>query len=314
MDVQTFQRLGLDRSLWDLEPGLIVNDRSNMDIMAALDTEKDREYQPCAEAGEALETPRGHVVHFDDWESSTAYPGTTRDIWLYSPARGIGESEPSLVVFQDGGMYLDSKGPIRATAVFETLVNSGELPPLVAIFISSGRKTGISAAEAATDPNTGRQRSVEYDSCDDTYLRFLRNEVLPFAERELSLQFTPDPSRRLIGGISSGAICAFNAAWHSPETFGLVLSHCGSYTNIRGGHNYPYLIRTTPRKAIRVFLQSGVDDANILYGNWPLANKDMAAALEFAGYQFKFEFGRGGHSPRHGGSLFAESLRWLFSG
>ena len=47
-------------------------------------------------------------------------------------------------------------------------------------------------------------------------------------------------TRRLIGGISSGGICAFNAAWHRPDRFGRVLSHCGSFTAIRGGHHYPY--------------------------------------------------------------------------
>jgi sugar phosphate permease len=36
-----------------------------------------------------------------------------------------------------------------------------------------------------------------------------------------------------------------------------VLSHVGSFTNIRGGHVYPALIRKTERKPIRVYLQEG---------------------------------------------------------
>jgi enterochelin esterase family protein len=90
-----------------------------------------------------------------------------------------------------------------------------------------------------------------------------------------------------------------------------VLSHVGSFVNLRGGHQYPYLVRSTPRKPIRVFLQEGKGDVNIVSGNWVLANQQMASALEYAGYDMRFDFGDGGHSLRHGGAIFAESLRWL---
>ena len=93
-----------------------------------------------------------------------------------------------------------------------------------------------------------------------------------------------------------------------------MLSHVGSYTNISGGHNYPWLIRSTPRKNIRVFLQSGENDAATLFGDWPLANQTMASALEYAGYDYRFVYGSGGHTLAHGGALFAESLLWLLRG
>ena len=91
-----------------------------------------------------------------------------------------------------------------------------------------------------------------------------------------------------------------------------MISHCGSFTNIRGGHVFPYLVRATPRKPIRVFLQSGANDGATIFGDWPLANQTMAKAFEYAGYDFRFEFGTGGHTLRHGGALFADSLRWLW--
>ena len=91
-----------------------------------------------------------------------------------------------------------------------------------------------------------------------------------------------------------------------------MISHCGSFTAIRGGHNFPYLVRSTPCKPLRVFLQSGAADADIIFGSWPLANQEMAAALDFAGYDHRFEFGTGGHNLRHGGAIFAETLRWVF--
>ena len=147
--------------------------------------------------------------------------------------------------------------------------------------------------------------------CSDTYVRFLLDEALPFVEDAIGRPLSSDPSRRLSCGISSGGICAFTASWFRPNSFRRVLSHCGSFTNIRGGHNYPYLVRTTVRKPIRVFLTSGEKDLDIPLGSWPLANKQMASALEYAGYDSRFVFGEGGHNLRHGGAHFADSLRWL---
>jgi enterochelin esterase-like enzyme len=113
-------------------------------------------------------------------------------------------------------------------------------------------------------------------------------------------------------GVSSGGICAFSSAWFHPQSFQRVLCHCGSFTNIRGGHNYPYMVQTTDRKPLRVYLQSGKNDTQTLFGHWPTANMAMAKALEYAGYDSRFEFGQGGHTLRHAGAHFAETLRWLW--
>ncbi len=99
-----------------------------------------------------------------------------------------------------------------------------------------------------------------------------------------------------------------------PDQFGKVLSHIGSYTNIRGGWAYPGLIRKTKDKpkAIKIYLQDGKDDLNNLHGDWPLANQDMAAALRFAGYHHKFVMTEGGHSGEWGGKQLPAALRWLW--
>lgn len=44
------------------------------------------------------------------------------------------------------------------------------------------------------------------------------------------------------------------------DAFRKVISHVGSFTNIRGAHNLQYLVRTTERKPLTVFLQSGSHD------------------------------------------------------
>jgi enterochelin esterase family protein len=125
-------------------------------------------------------------------------------------------------------------------------------------------------------------------------------------------KLTDDPQHRAIGGISSGGICAFTVAWQKPEAFRKVLSHVGSFTNIRGGHVYPALIRKTERKPLRVFLQAGSKDLDNEHGNWWLANQQMAAALKYQKYDYRFEGGDGGHNGKHGGQLLPESLRWLW--
>ena len=90
-------------------------------------------------------------------------------------------------------------------------------------------------------------RSVEYDTPDGTYGRFLLEEILPEVAKKYTL--TDKPEERAICGSSSGGICAFKVAWERPDAFQKVVSHIGSFTNIRGGYVYPSLIRKTEAKA-----------------------------------------------------------------
>ncbi len=305
MDVENYQRLGLHER-WP--PAGEVNGRSNLEIMDVLDVPEDAAYHPCAEAVRDDSAPAGRLERIDGWAGSNIYPDTVRDVIVYV-APGLAEAQPApLMVFQDGPGYAAAWGAVRAPAVFDTLVANGEIKPLVAVFVTPGRSS-------ESDPRSGAamaQRSHEYDALTPAYGEFLLDELLPDVARGLNLTFSADAAERTICGISSGGICAFNAAWYFPQHFGRVLSHCGSFTNILGGHNYPYLVRSTPRKPLRVFLTSGRRDAEIVTGSWPLANQAMAAALAFAGYDYRFEFGEGGHNLRHGGALFAEALRWLW--
>jgi enterochelin esterase-like enzyme len=304
VDWKTYEALGLHLSMNEETTPRVVNGRSNREIQNALATPGDRQYHPNPEAFPAEETPRGSVRSHRDWSGSSVYPGAKRDLWIYTPA-GFDPAgpPPALMVFQDGGGYLNREGPVRAAAVFDTMLAAGKMPPTIGVFVMPGR------VEGAAD---NVQRSREYDTVSDAYARFLIEDVLPFVEAEIGCKLTDDPARRTICGISSGGICAFTAAWFRPDAFGRVMSHCGSFTAIRGGHNYPYLIRVTPRKPIRVWLQSGTNDADIILGSWPQANQAIAASLEYAGYDHQFVFGEGGHNLRHGGAVFADALRWLW--
>ena len=303
METRIFEGLGLNESMMEVGFDREVNGRTNGGQMRhAMATEADRQYHPNPEAFPAEDTPRGRLSLHVDWPEARVYPGTTRSLWIWTPA-GFDPAgpAPALMVFQDGGFYVDPEGPVRAPAVFDTLTAAGEMGPTIGVFVNPGQTA-----------NSFQQRSIEYDTVSEVYGRFLVEDVLPFVEGEIGCRLTDDPAKRTICGISSGGICAFTAAWFRPDAFGRVLSHCGSFVNLRGGHSFPYLARATERKPIRVWMQSGAMDADLLFGSWPQANHAMAASLEFAGYDVKFVFGEGGHSLHHGGAVFADALRWLW--
>ncbi len=247
--------------------------------------------------------PRGEVTQHQ-WESKL-FPGTVRDYWVYVPKQYDAAKAACVMVFQDGGSYVKTNGDFRTPIVFDNLIHKKEMPVTIGIFINPGK---VPPAEPDQKPRDNR--SFEYDSLGDQYARFLLEEILPEVGRKYNL--TKDPEGRAICGISSGGICAWTAAWERPDAFRKVLSHVGSFTNIRGGHVYPALIRKTEKKPIRVFLQDGANDLDNLHGNWPLANQEMAAALKFAKYDYKFEFGAGAHNGKHGGAILPESLKWLW--
>lgn len=252
--------------------------------------------------------PQGTVTQHK-WTTSKVYSGTERDWWLFVPKQYDGSRPACVMVFQDGKWYADEKGDFRVPVVFDNLIHRKEMPVTIGIFINPGV---IPAAkpDAKPQPKPRQNRSFEYDTPSDQYARFLIDEILPEVGKQHKL--TTDPAGRAIGGISSGGICAWTVAWERPDMFRKVLSHVGSFTNIRGGHVYPALIRKTERKPIRVFLQDGSNDLDNLHGSWPLANQEMAAALKFAKYDYKFEYGEGAHSGKHGGAILPDSLRWLW--
>ena len=248
--------------------------------------------------------PQGKVIT-RQWTESKIYPGTTRDWAIYVPTQYDKAKPANVMVFQDGMGMVKADGQYRVPVVFDNLIASGEMPVTIGIFINPG------FFPSADPKQKGRSnRSFEYDSLGDLYARFLLEEVLPEVSKEYNL--TTDPEGRAICGNSSGGICAFTVAWERPDAFRKVVSHIGSFTNIRGGHVYPALVRKTAKKPLRVFLQDGSNDLDNQFGNWPLANQDMAASLKFAGYDYKFVLGEGTHNGKHGASLFPDTMRWLW--
>lgn len=258
---------------------------------------------------------------------------TVRRYWIYVPAQYTGETPANVLVFQDGARAINPTGALRVPQVIENLVFRKDIPVTIGVFITPGQRGDVFPDNVGTgNPNN---RAQEYDAVDDTYARFLIDELLPEIGRKYRL--TADPARRAIGGTSSGAICAFTVAWHRPDAFRNVISGIGSYVSIgyraatadqpakSGGEIYPTWIRRMPIKPLRVFLQDGSNDLDNNWGNWFLANQQMLKAFEFANrtadtrkdggprYDVRHEWGDGAHSDAHLGALLPEVLRWMFA-
>ncbi|MEZ4700023.1 MAG: SMP-30/gluconolactonase/LRE family protein [Rhodothermales bacterium] len=245
--------------------------------------------------------PTGTVTQHT-FEGSQIFPGTVRDYWVYVPAQYDGSKPAAVYVGQDGIRF-------NAPTAFDTLIAAGAMPVTVGIFVMHGRVPALS--DAAQDRFN---RSFEYDGLGDNYARFLLDELLPHVEREHGLNLSHDGNDRAIGGSSSGAIAAFTVAWERPDAFSRVFSAIGTYVGLRGGNDYPTLIRKYEPKPIRVFLEDGSNDLNIYGGDWWMANQTMERALTFAGYEVNHVWGEGGHNNEHGTEVFADAMRWLWQG
>jgi sugar lactone lactonase YvrE/enterochelin esterase-like enzyme len=209
------------------------------------------------------------------------------------------------MIVQDGSGFIADQGRWRAPIVFDNLINKGDMPPVIGIFIDPG----VTPAPSA-DQQPRFNRSFEYDALGDLYARFLIEEILPEVGKLYKL--SPNPDDRALVGSSSGGIAAFNAAWNRPDAFHRVMSFIGSYTNLRGAQVLPSMIRKMEPKPLRVFLQDGSEDQNIYGGNWYISNQDMASALAYGGYDTTFVVGTEGHNSTHGSSIFPDALRWLW--
>ena len=256
------------------------------------------------------EVPQGEITQGEILESKV-FPGTIRRYSVYVPKQYDPAKPAALMVFQDGHAYENRSGSYRAPVVMDNLIARGEMPVTIGVFVDPGHKKSELPEKRDWRPQP-ENRSFEYDTLSGDYAKFLLDEVLPPVLKKYNID--PDPDRWAICGASSGGICAFTVAWQRPDKFRKVLSHIGSFTNIRHGDTYPGIIRKTKKKPIRVFLQDGSGDLDNEHGNWPLANQQMAKALAFKDYDYKFVYGTEGHNGKHGGAILPESMHWLWRG
>jgi hypothetical protein len=278
------------------------------------------------------DVPKGRLEGPFEFRSKII-PGTVRQYWIYVPAQYNPKKPANVLVFQDGQRATNPEGSLRVPRAMENLIARGQMPVTIGIFITPGNLSETYPTDLGMkNPD---HRKEEYDALNDTYARFLIEEMLPEVAKKYSL--TQDPEKRVIGGTSSGAICAFTVAWQRPDYFRRVISMIGSYTSIGyapatangpmvpGGDLYPTLIRKNPIKPIRIYLQDGEHDLSNEHGNWFLANQQMLSAFDYANakadkdgklgtrYEVRHFWGDGAHSDQNGGVLLPEILKWIWT-
>ena len=119
-------------------------------------------------------------------------------ILVYRPAQYDPDRPAAVMVFQDGQGFLNPKGAFHVPAVFDNLIDAGEMPVTIGVFINPGNR-GI--------PEPGQRRlnhrSIEHDSPNGDYARFLETEILSEVGQHYAL--SGDPEMRAICGNSSVA-------------------------------------------------------------------------------------------------------------
>jgi len=265
--------------------------------------------------------PEGKIIGPLTLESKTVWPGTTRNYWVYVPAQYEKDKPACLMVFQDGHFFVNTMGQYRIPIVFDNLIYRREMPVTIAVFINPGRTPQQTEATDSEWGDRTNNRGMEYNALDDKYPRLICDELLPAIKKDWNISDKPED--RAIAGASSGAIAAWTVAWQRPEQFRKVISTIGSFTNIRGGHEYPNIIRKADPKPIRVFLEDGLNDNRGVRNrggqqtydpnwDWHAQNIKMVEALKEKGYDFNYSWGLGTHSNKHGGAIMPEMLRWLW--
>jgi enterochelin esterase family protein len=252
------------------------------------------------------------------------------EYWIYVPAQYDAKIPAALMVFQDGGGYIDRNGNNPALNVIDNLIAQKKIPVMIGVFINPGDIGDSPGTPTYTFVKAysdkwhrslkDSMRSALYDTVSDRYGRFLRDEVLADVAAKYNLR--KDAYSHAITGLSSGGICSFNAAWQLPDQFGRVISWIGSFSSIQwkedpnvldGGQDYAEKILRETKRNIRVWLQDGSrDQENDRYGSWPLANIRMANALKLKDYDFHFSFGKGTHNSGQGAAEFPEEMIWLW--
>lgn len=240
-------------------------------------------------------------------ENSTIYPSTRRDFQLFVPKQYDGSTPACLVVGLDGNLF-------GAITVIDNLIQTGEMPVTIGLFL----EPGVSYHD---DGSVARyNRSNEFDKTDRVFAEFLEKEVLPMIEGMTTpdgraIKISKDPNDRAITGASSSGIAAFTVAWERPDMFSRVYSSCGTFVAMRGGNEYPAIIRKSEPKPLRIYLQDGANDTwNYIFGDWWEYNQLMETALNYAGYEVMNRWDKGGHNIRFGTRAYPDAMRWLWRG
>lgn len=225
---------------------------------------------------------KGKVETFD---ASSRLLGNVRKVSIYTPANyGARSSGYPYIVLFDREAYLQS---VPTATILDNLIATGDIAPLVAIFVSSIDETHRDT-ELRPNPRFGS---------------FIVDELLPQVRKRWHL--SRDPRHAIIGGSSLGGLASANIARLHPQVFGNVLSMSGSYwwhpedgedldEALSGPQNgwLPQEYASAARLPLRLYVCVGLGE-----GEGMLApNRLFRDVLTAKGYSLRYEEYHGDHS------------------
>jgi len=220
---------------------------------------------------------------------TTSHPAPyTRNVAVYVPKQYVPGREAPFIVGADGPDHM-------LFTALDNLIPEHKLPVMIAISIGNG-----------SGDAQGSERGLEYDTMSGKYAEFVEHEVLPLVEAKAHVKLTQDPDGRATMGGSSGGSCALIMAWYHPELYHRVLTYSGTYINQQWPSDpktphgawefHEHLIPSSPRKAIRIWMEVGDRDLynpSVMRDNmhdWVEANERMARVLAAKKYHYQFVF------------------------
>ena len=249
-------------------------------------------------------TPRGTVTMFRvPGADSKLYPGDyQRNVWVYVPAGYQEGTELPFMVDHDGSATAVVQTQLIAT--MDDLIAQKKIPMMAGVFVAPA------------------SRSVEYDTVSGKYCEYLETEILPLAEQNAKVKLTKDPEGRGAIGQSSGAAAAFTMAWFHTDLYHRVISYSGSFTRLQRNATYPQgaweyhqtIIPAAEKKPIRIWMEVGAEDLNNNFGDWRIANNNMADALKAKGYEYQYLWADGAHHVEGGveRQTMEEAMEWVW--
>ena len=211
--------------------------------------------------------------------------------WLYRvwlpPALKTAKGKPALY------LMLELR-PEMTGEVFHAMMNEGVMPPGVVIFFRSG------VLRSTLRGGQTRAMRAEYmDQIGRDFPDLLVEELIPDALKKVGVEVDPSPDMHFVAGWSSGGAAAWNAAWFRNDYFRRVYMVSPTFSAMRGADEFLTLIRKCEPRPIRAYMTSGTREPDYYFGSSLYAALNAASALEFGGYEFRYEqFRHENHGPR----------------
>ena len=157
-------------------------------------------------------------------------------------------------------------------------------------------------------------RFNDYDIYAPEYVNFIIEDFIPYATEKYGLNFSDNPDMHMISGGSSGGISAWNGVWFRNDYFRRVYMSSPTFSAMARGNMLPVQIRLFETKPVRAYIDWSENEPDDYFGSSYCAALEGKMALEFAGYDYQWEYHPGeGHCSRATDPEFAEKrMRFIW--